>query len=130
MSLSDQQKYWIDESVTGRQIPVGGILQALQQGKVGPVSTKSLAEGFDAAALNALIAAVATTTTQQTADATADTATTVTVDNVATKPVWWHAINASGDALPNIQGMRYSGTTATFTVASSIASQTFQIQFI
>ena len=130
MSLSDQQKYWIDESVTGRQIPVGGILQALQQGKVGKPSTQSVAEGFDAAALNALIAAVATTTAQQTTSATVGTATTVTVDNVAVKPVWWHPVNASGDTPPNIQSMSYSGTTATFTVASSIASQTYQIQFV
>ena len=130
MSLKNHQVRWIDDSFAARQLPVGGILQALQQGKVGPVSTKSLAEGFDAAALNALIAAVATTTAQQTTSATVGTATTVTVDNVAVKPVWWHPVNASGDTPPNIQSMSYSGTTATFTVASSIASQTFQIQFI
>lgn len=130
MALTPKQQYDIDMSVTGKQNPVGGYLAALMQGKVGPVGGKTYAKGFDATALNALIAAVATTTPQQTADATAGTTTTVTVDNVATAPVFWHAINASGDALPNIQSMSYSGTTATFTVASTIASQTYQIQFI
>ena len=132
MSLTQRQQYDIDMSVTGKQTPVGGILNALMQGKVGAVGGKSYAKGFDASALNALIAAVGTTTAQQTADATAGTATTVTVENVATEPVWWHPINASGDTLPNIQSMSYDASTqtATFTVASSIASQTYQIQFI
>lgn len=130
MALTPHQQYDIDMSVTGKQNPVGGYLNALMQGKVGPVSSTSYAKGFDPSALNALIGAVATITPQQTTSATAGTATTVTVDNVAVEPVWWHPINASGDALPNIQSMSYSGTTVTFTVASSIASQTYQIQFL
>ena len=130
MALSLKQQYDIDMSVTGKQNPVGGYLTALMQGKVGPVGGKSYAQGFDKTALNALIGAVATTTAQQTTDATAGTATTVAVTDVATAPVWWHPINASGDTPPNIQSMSYSGTTVTFTVASSIASQTYQIQFI
>lgn len=130
MALSSHKQYDIDMSVTGKQNPVGGYLAALMDGVVGPVGGKSYAQGFSATALNALIAAVATTTAQQTTDATAGTATTVTVDNVAVKPVFWQPINASGDAVPNIQSMSYSGTTVTFTVASTIASQTYQIQFI
>jgi hypothetical protein len=130
MPISPHQQYDIDMSVTGKQNPVGGYLNALMTGHVGPVGGKSYAQGFSPAALNTLIEAVATTTAQQTTSSTAGTATTVTVDNVAVSPVFWHVINATGDALPNIQSMSYSGTTATFTVASTIASQTYQIQFI
>jgi hypothetical protein len=130
MALTPKQQYDIDMSVTGKQNPVGGYLTALMQGTVGSVGGKTYAKGFDATALNALIAATATTTAPQTASATIGTATVVTVTGIAVKPVFWHAINASGDALPNIQSMSYSGTTVTFTVASTIASQTYQIQFI
>lgn len=130
MAITPQQANLIDNSVTGKQLPVGGILRALQQGIVGAASTKSYAKGFDPTALNALIKAVATITPQQTASATAGTATTVTVNNVAVEPVVWLPINASGDAPPNIQSMSYSNGTVTFTVASTIASQTYQILFI
>ncbi|MDA8344998.1 MAG: hypothetical protein M0Z66_05895 [Thermaerobacter sp.] len=132
MALNDAAVHAIDNSVTGKQLPVGGILRALQQGKTGPVGGHSYAAGFDAAALNAMIAAMATTTAQQTTDATVGTTTTVAVTGVAVEPVFWHAINASGDTPPNIQSVAYDASTetATFTVASSIASQTYQIQFI
>lgn len=130
MALNRHQQHDIDMSVTGKQNPVGGYLNALMDGVVGPVGGKSYAKGFSATALNALIGAVATTTAQQTTSSTAGTTSTVTVNNVAVEPVFWHAINASGDAAPNIQSMSYSGTTVSFTVASTIASQTYQIQFI
>lgn len=131
MALNDSAVHAIDQSVTGKQLPVGGILRALQQGKTGPVGGKSYAAGFDKTALNALIGAVATTTAQQTTSATAGTATTVSVSAVA-QPVFWHVVNASGDVTPNIQSMSYNAATSTvtFTVASSVASQTYQIQFI
>lgn len=130
MALNAYQQHAIDMSVTGKQNPVGGYLNALMQGLTGKVPGNTYAQGFTATALNALIASAGTITAQQTADATAGTATTVTVDNVAVQPQWWMPINASGDAMPNIQSMSYSGTTATFTVASTVASQTYQILFI
>lgn len=131
MALTPHQQHDIDMSVTGKQNPVGGYLNALMAGKVGHAGgSKSYAQGFSATALNALIGSVAITTAQQTTSSTAGNTSTVTADNVAVKPVFWHPVNASGDTPPNIQSMSYSGTTATFTVTSSIASQTYQIQFI
>ena len=130
MSLNARQTYDIDMSVTGQQNPVGGYIKALQQGQVGRTKQLPFVQGFDGTALNALFAAVATTTSQQTTDSTAGTTTTVTASGLTVAPVWWHVINASGDTPPNIQSMSYSGGTATFTVASSIASQTYQIQFV
>ncbi|MCL8207207.1 MAG: hypothetical protein K6V97_03915 [Actinomycetia bacterium] len=132
MALNDAAVHAIDMSVTGKQIPVGGILRALQEGKTGAVGGKSYAAGFDATALNALLAAQVHVTAQQTTSATAGTATTVTVSNVPVEPVLWVPINASGDVPPNIQSMSYNASTqtVTFTVASSIASQTYQILFI
>lgn len=130
MSLTRAQQHAINGSVTGAQIPVGTTIAALQEGVVGKKTGQNYAFGFDSTALNAILASVATVTAQQTADATAGTATTVTVDNVAVQPQIWFPINASGDTPPNIQSMSYSGTTVTFTVASSIASQTYQILFV
>lgn len=130
MSLTQAQQYTVNNSVTGAQIPVGSTIAALQQGVTGKKPGQNYAFGFDAGAFNALIAAAATTTAQQTTDATAGTTTTVAVAGLTKAPVFWHPINASGETPPNIQSMSYSGGTATFTVASSIASQTYQIQFI
>ena len=130
MAFTRAQQHAINNSVTGAQTPVGTTIAALQEGIVGKKPGQNYAFGFDATALNALFTAIATTTAQQTADATAGTATTVAVSGLTRAPIWWHAVNASGDTPPNIQSMSYSAGTATFTVASSIASQTYQIQFI
>ncbi len=128
-SLSPAAQKVINSSVVGEQYPVGTILAALQNGVTGSVSNKSYGFGFAAAALNALIAKAGTVTPQQTTDATAGTATTVAV-NATVQPVLWMPVNASGDAAPNIQSMTYSGGVATFTVASTVASQTYQILFV
>lgn len=97
-------------------------VQSLQQGLVSG-QTASQDFGFDPNSIQA--GALAFGTVSTTTSATAGTATTVTA-NVARQPQIYFVMSGNG----YITNMAYSGGVATFTVASSAASQNLTIGYL
>ncbi len=125
MSLSPAQAKVINSSVTGEQIPVGSILKALQEGKVGSAGSKTYAQGFNANAVGA--DALNWATVSATTSATAGTAVTATY-TVPNAPSTWTGFamviygNGYVTATPT-----YSSGVLTISVASTGTSQAVTI---